>query len=82
MNMATKKEEDNTPFAELCHFADEHKLTVELEKPFEQMENLFLLVKKSGEVVQKITINDIEALNKEAAKALKKLEKDARLFKP
>lgn len=64
---------DPTPFSELCNFAEQEKMHVEIEKPFTEFPNLFLKLMKGDEVIEKITLEDISSLDKESAKILNKL---------
>lgn len=75
----TKKPYDvDTPFSELCHFAEQYDLIVELDKPFKEFPNILLKVieKESGDEVKRITLDDIGSLNDQAAKLLNDLSKD------
>jgi hypothetical protein len=87
-NMATgygkKKEPDKydaqeTPFGELCLFSDHYGLHVEIEKPFKEMENLFVKVidQQTGEEVYRSAIDDISVLNEEASRILNNLSQKA-----
>ena len=71
-NNVPKHDEQFTPFTELCKFAEEYELVVEIEKPFVEFENLYLKVvnKKTGEDIKRIMLNDIYSLNEEAAAVL------------
>jgi hypothetical protein len=72
----SEKQEQFTPFSELCKFADVYGYDVQIEKPFKEMDNLFLKVlDKDGEEVYKITLDDISALNEESAAILNDLSK-------
>lgn len=53
-------------FNELCKFADEYGFKVEIEKPFKEMDNLFLNIIKDNEIEQ-IILKDITHLNKQSA---------------
>ncbi len=68
-----------TPYTELCKFADEYELRLEIEKPFVEMENLFLKVidRDTGEEVKRVMLNDISSLNDEAATVLNELSSSA-----
>lgn len=69
-------EEIFTPFSELCRYADEFDLVVELDKPFKEFDEIMLKVlDEEGEIVKRITLNDIASLDKEAAKILNELSK-------
>lgn len=78
-NSTTKQPYDvDTPFSELCRFADEYDLVVELDKPFVEFPNILLKVieKSTGDEIKRITLDDISTLNEEAAKLLNDLSKD------
>lgn len=69
-----KKPDVFTPFSELCKFADAYGYSVELEKPFVEMKQMFLLVKdQDGNEIKKIILDDIATVNDEAASALNDL---------
>ena len=70
------KQENYTPFAELCRYADQYHLVVEIEKPFQQFDQLFLkLIDADGKEVHRIMLTDISVLNKESASLLNELSK-------
>jgi hypothetical protein len=69
-------EEIFNSFTELCHYADEFHLVVELEKPFEEFDQLFLkIIDSDGEETYRVTIEDIVDLNDEAADLLNEISK-------
>lgn len=67
----------DTPYAELCKFADEYDLVVELDKPFKEFPNLLLKVieRSTGDEIKRIVLDDISSVNDEAAKVLNDLTK-------
>ena len=70
-------EKEIRPFAELCRFADEYQYFIELDKPFKEFDNMFLVVKdKNDEIIEKIIIDDISALDPISAKILNKLSRN------
>jgi hypothetical protein len=71
-----KREDVFNPFTELCHYADEYHLVVEIEKPFPEFDQLFLkLVDADEEVVHRVTLENISYINDEAATLLNELSK-------
>lgn len=70
-------EEIFTPFSELCKFADQYSYRVEIEKPFQQFDQLYLkVVNEDGETVERITLEDISTINVESASLLNRLGKE------
>lgn len=68
------KKEKHTAFTELCRYADEYHLIVELEKPFEEFDQIFLkLIDADGNQVNSIILSDISVLDKESAALLNEL---------
>lgn len=72
-----EKETDNfTPFNELCKFADEYGYIIEIDKPFKEFENLILKVTEvDGEVIHKVTLDNIFSLNENSADILNSLSR-------
>jgi hypothetical protein len=71
-----EEEEPFSPFNELCRFADEYHLNVEIDKPFPEMNKMFLKIKDSeGEEVSKVVLDDIVDLNSKSASILNDLSK-------
>ena len=76
MKRRTSLKGKNHCFKELCRFADASDLRVEIEKPFSEFENLFLkVVNKDKEELVKVTLDNIDKLEKESAKLLNELSK-------
>lgn len=74
-----KVEEVFTPFSELCHYAEEFGMTVELDKPFEEFDQLLLVIRDTdGNTVHSVTLEDIADLNQESAKLLNEESKNKR----
>lgn len=74
-----KREEIFTPFSELCRYADEYHMIVELEKPFSEFDEIFLRVlDEEDNEIYKITLGDIASLDEEAGKVLNELSKNKR----
>lgn len=70
------KEEIFNSFTELCRYAEEYHFVVEIEKPFEEFDQLFLkIMDADGEEVHRVTLDDIYALNDEAASLLNEISK-------
>ena len=69
-----KKQES---FNELCNFADEFGLRVELDKPFNQFDNLILNVvrKEDGKLIEQVIMEDITVIDQNSAKLLNELIK-------
>ena len=77
MEKSDETNEQFTPFTELCKFADYYGFIVEIEKPFVEMDQLFLKVLDSeGTEVYRVTLDDITSVNTEAASVLNDLAKE------
>lgn len=76
--MATlKKSPKQESFNELCRFAEEYGLSVELDKPFVEFENIILnVVRKSDEkIVEQVILEDITSLDRKSAHILNDLSR-------
>lgn len=63
-------------FTELCRYADKYHLVVEIEKPFQQFDKLFLkLINADGEETHRVLLNDIASLDKESGTLLNEISK-------
>lgn len=65
-------------FVELCKFADEYGLSVEIDKPFQQFDNLIInVVRKSDKkLIEQEIMTDISNIGTSSAKILKILIKN------
>lgn len=74
-----KKSPKQESFNELCRFAEEFGLSVELDKPFVEFENIILnVIRKSDEkIVEQVILDDITSLDKKAAHILNQLSTKA-----
>ena len=71
-----KREDVFNSFTELCHYAEEYHLVVELEKPFQEMEGMILkLIDEDGETKHRATLDNIGVLNEQSASLLNELSK-------
>jgi hypothetical protein len=67
---------NGTPYEELCRFAESCDLSVEIDKPFSEFENLFLKVTdKDKEEIGKVAIDNITYIQNASAKLLNDLSK-------
>lgn len=69
--------DENSPYNELCHFADQYKLWIEIDKPFNEFDEMYLkVVDKENNVIKKILLDSIETLDLESSKMLNELGKE------
>lgn len=68
--------DENRPYNELCHFADEFKLHVEIDKPFAEMDQMFLkITDKNKKEIKKVTLDSMTDLDTQSASILNELGK-------
>lgn len=80
MNETKGKEQEErfSPFTELCKFCDDYHLIVELDKPFNQMDNMILkIIDPDENELARVTLEDIEYIENESATLLNKLSKES-----
>jgi hypothetical protein len=66
----------SSPYHELCKFADEFRLHVELDKPFIEFKQMRLNIYDGDELVKSVTLEGLDQLDSLAATVLNDLGKD------
>lgn len=70
----TEQKEELLPTDELNKFCQEFNLKLELEKPFDSMEQMLLRVaNKDNETIKQITVDNIEKIQEAAGSLLNKV---------